>query len=84
MLPFYAISKILEYQDKRQEEKRRRQEEELAEIRKERERILAETLKQSLERGIDLVLNNPRLEQYPELREQIRKDIEDAMEASDR
>ena len=37
-----------------------------------------------LEQGINLVLNNPELEQYPELRERIKKDVNAAMEAGER
>ena len=43
-----------------------------------------EGLEQGLEQGIDLTLNNPGLEQYPELRERIRKDVEDAMNGNGR
>ena len=70
---FYAIAKILEDRERR---------------RRERERMLDEArkegLEQGLEQGIDLALNNPELEQYPELRERIRKDVEDAMNGNGR
>lgn len=68
-MAFYAIAKILEERDRR---------------RKERERMLDEARKEGLEQGIDLTLNNPGLEQYPELRERIRKDVEDAMNGNGR
>ena len=102
---FYAIAKILEYQEKRkeermrlEEERRQRQEEHerrLAEIRQrgqeERERQLAEIREEGMTEGrevglmegrvegrresIDLVLNNPELQQHPELHERIVKRV---------
>ena len=72
-VPYYAIAKILEDRERR---------------RKERERMRNEAreqgLEQGLEQGINLVLNNPELEQYPELRERIKKDVNAAMEAGER
>ncbi len=66
---FYAIAKILEYQDRRREERRRRQEE-----------AYEEGFNKGLREGIALVLNSRELAQYPELRERIRKYVEDAIE----
>ena len=77
---FYAIAKILEYQDRRKEERARRQ--------KERERELNEALsdarREVRQESIDLVLNIPELQQYPELHERVVKELEEAMEEGER
>ena len=79
-MAFYAIAKILEEQDRRREERQRRQ--------KERERQMTEVRQKGLQAGIEksmeLVLNNPDMEQHPELRERIRKDLESAIKAGER
>ena len=76
---FYAIAKMLEEQDRR----RKRREKMLNEAREQglmegRE----EGRKEGRETGIDLVLSNPNLQQYPDLHERIIKDLESAMEES--
>ena len=75
-MAFYAIAKILEEQDRRREERRRRQ--------KERERQLNEARNEGRMEGIDLVLNNPNLQQHPDLHEQILKDVKAAVEEGER
>ncbi len=80
-MAFYAIAKILEERERR----RRDHERMLDEARKEGlEQGLEQGIERGLEQGIDLTLNNPGLEQYPELRERIRKDVEDAMSGNGR
>ncbi len=87
-MAFYAIAKILEYQEKRKEERQQKA--------KERERQLneavsvarretrRETRREVRQESIDLVLNNPELQQYPELQGRIVKDLEEAMEEGER
>ena len=77
---FYAIAKFLEEQDRRREEKMRREEE--------RERQFAEVVSEARNEGrmegIDLVLKNPNLQQYPDLHERIAKELEEALGEDER
>ena len=70
---FYAIAKILEYQDRRREE---------------RERMLEEAYIDGFDEGfreiIDLVLDSPAWEQYPEVRERFKQKAESTMEENRR
>ena len=76
---FYAIAKILEYQDRRREERRRQEE---------RERMLEEAYIEGFDKGfrevIDLVLDSPVWEQYPEVRERFKQRVESTMEENRR
>ena len=77
---FYAIAKFLEEQDRRREEKMRWEEE--------RERQFAEVVSEARNEGrmegIDLVLKNPNLQQYPDLHERIAKELEEALGEDER
>lgn len=63
---FYAIAKIIEERRRWQEERRRW-----------REEGREEGIAVGKRRGIDSILANPRFEQYPDLLEELREDVED-------
>ena len=71
-VPFYAIAKIIE-------ERNRQREERIRLLNESRKKGREEGIALGRRRGINSILSNPRFEQYPDLLEELRGDVEDTM-----